>query len=120
MPKLRRAGKAIGEEVRSVSQPLVNEQSHMSSRSTEGGDKPQNQGLSNFQVPPEKRGLGPRVKKSGEPKQPSPDPGLEAIKQMLRKPRRSLIAGGEAHIRNQERLWRAYERDDNEGAEDKG
>jgi hypothetical protein len=69
---MRLSAKAKREEViTSVSQPLVNDQRHMGVP-IEGGDRPGNQGLSEFKVLRERQGLGPRIQKPDEPKrQPS-------------------------------------------------
>jgi hypothetical protein len=77
----------------------------------EGGNTPKNHGLSSFEVLGERKGIGPRVQKPAEPKQQLSDADREAFYRMLRQPRRPIVAGGEAHIRNQ-RLLRKL---DNEG-----
>src|SRR5918999_539105 len=61
-------GKKEGGE--SVLQPLVNDQRHMSRPTPEtGGGTPQNHGLSEFKVVPERQGVGPRMPKPEVPKQ---------------------------------------------------
>jgi hypothetical protein len=77
-----------------------------------GGGTPQNQGFSEFKVLPEQKGVGPRVQKPEVPKQQAPDRNLEAIERMLRKPRRSGVAGGEAHHETNRRLERLWDLDD--------
>jgi hypothetical protein len=57
----------------------------MSSQSPEvtGGDKPQNHGLSDFKVLPEKQGVGPLAKKPEEPEQQLSEADLEVYKQLM-------------------------------------
>jgi hypothetical protein len=85
----------------------------MSTRTPEGGDKPSNQGLSDFKVLPEQKGVGPRVQKSEEPKQQAstPDLSLSERFQRERERRRSGIAGGEAHNETYRRLQEYFERE---------
>jgi hypothetical protein len=75
----------------------------MGTRSPEGGS-PFNIDPKTVRVAPEQRQYGSGFKKPEEPKQQPSDPDLEAIKRMLKKPKRPIVAGGEAHMRNQRRL----------------
>jgi hypothetical protein len=88
-------------------QPLVNDQRPMSSRSPEGGN-PFNIDSKTLRVAPEQRQFH-GVKKPEPPKQQPPDPNLEAFGQMLGRPRRPIVAGEEAHIRNQRLLLEGME-----------
>jgi hypothetical protein len=51
------------------------------------GDKPQHHGLSEFTILPEKRGVGPLVKKPEKPEEQPPDPELEAFRQVQKEPK---------------------------------
>jgi hypothetical protein len=68
----------------------------MSTRSIEaGGDTPNNRGLSDINVLPEQRGVGPRVQKPEEPKQQISDPKREAFERFLRRtPMRPAVLEG--------------------------
>jgi hypothetical protein len=60
-----------------------------------GGGGPQNQGLSEFKVLPEQKGIGPRVQKPEEPNQQPADPNREAFERFLRStPMRPAVFGG--------------------------
>ena len=62
----------------------VNDQNPMGSPEVTG-NKPQNHGLSEFKILTEKRGVGPRVQKPGEPKQQPSDPNREAFERFFRR-----------------------------------
>jgi hypothetical protein len=82
------------------------------------GNKPKNHGLSEFSVLPEKRGLSPLAKKPEESNQQPSDPDVESSEQMLRKRRRSVVAGGEGHHRTYDRLMRAKDRIDSANSDE--
>jgi hypothetical protein len=83
----------------------------MVTRSPEGGDKPSNPGLSDFKALPKRREVGWSIRKPEEPKQQPSDPAREGNEQHTRRSRCPIVAGGEAHIRNQRLLLKL----DNEG-----
>jgi hypothetical protein len=85
-------------------EPLVNDQNNVSSRSPESGDL-NNIEPKTLRVAPEQGGFH-GVKNPEASKQQPTDPNLEAFRQRLGRPRRPIVAGGEAHIRNQRRWIR--------------
>jgi hypothetical protein len=91
---MRLSAKAKREEViTSVSQPLVNDQSHMGIP-IEGGDRPGNQSLSEFKVLRERQGLSPRIQKPDEPKRQPATPDRTLYERIHGGRRRSGVLGG--------------------------
>jgi hypothetical protein len=75
------------------SEPLVNDQRHMVTRSPEGGDRPSNLGLSNFKVLLEQKGVGPRVQKPESPALPEANKPVEQLRRpVLPKDREKIEA----------------------------
>ena len=79
----------------------------------EGGDKPGNQGLSEFKVLRDRQGLGPRIQKPEEPKQQAFTPGPTLYERFHRERGRSRsgIAGGEAHNETYRRLQQYFDKE---------
>jgi hypothetical protein len=75
-----------------------------------GGGTPQNHGLSEFKPLAKERGIGWGVKKEA-PKQQPADADFEASEQRKQRPRRSGVAGGEAHNETYRRLRKLFEKE---------
>lgn len=81
--------------------------------SKEGGDRPANQGLSDFKVLPDQKGVGPWVQKPEEPKQQPTDPDRTLSERFQRERGRSRsgVAGGEAHNETYRRLQKFFKKE---------
>jgi hypothetical protein len=73
-------------------EPLVNDQQPMGIPK-EGGNTPQNHGLSGFEVLRERKGLGPRVQKPEEPTENPTSPYQKLAEHLRRNPRSATIGG---------------------------
>jgi hypothetical protein len=79
--------------------------------SKEGGDRPSNQGLSDFKVLSKGREVGWSIKIPTEPTENPVSPYKELAERLRRNPRRSGVAGGEAHNETYRRLRKLFEKD---------